>query len=292
MSPALSSCTSQPETAPPATSRTPIRGRRAGRRADGVAAPFRRRGGRSAYCPAANANSSAQVVGHRERDRGGVVGQRLDSATVSGGSHAGATPEHRRSVTAVSGHAFTCSNGSPHASQRYSDLQAVALNAAVAGCPASRSAGSAARRRPAAEGQRDRARTARRGGRRGDAGGGELAAAVRGDPVGGPRRARAAVATRDVARSPPRVQAVPTSRLISRIAGQPRVGRGDRHDDRPVRRPRRRAGCRGRRWSASAAPGPGVGGGDVVGRRLAGSLALTTSRPGGRGRRDCSSASM
>ena len=41
VSPALRVRTSQPETAPPATSRTPIRGADAGRRADRVGAPLR-----------------------------------------------------------------------------------------------------------------------------------------------------------------------------------------------------------------------------------------------------------
>src|SRR6185437_12188506 len=162
---------------------------------------------------------AGQVTGHAERDRGGVVGQRLDSFDRE--------PVKVRTANSVPWsrvhwgfchRALTPSKGSPHALQRCSDLQAVALNWAV-----SRVSGEPQR------GQRaDGARPSVSGTgplRRGAAEGGAMptAASLR-RPSGVIQSVLQGGASwvATVTRSnPARFRRVWTSAAISRIAGQP-----------------------------------------------------------------------
>src|SRR6185312_10243739 len=105
--------------------------RRAGGRADRVRAPFLAAAHGQAL-PGGERERAGQVTGHAERDRGGVVGQRLDAFDRE--------PVKVRTANSVPWsrvhwgfchRALTPSKGSPHALQRCSDLQAVALNWAV-----------------------------------------------------------------------------------------------------------------------------------------------------------------
>ena len=220
-SPGWRSCTSQPETAPPATSRTPIRGAAPGRRADRVGAPFLAAAD-GQRLPGGEREGAGQVGRALEGDRGRVVGERLDAG------------DGERVEVGAS------------RSDRLHRLERLAAGAAavqrLAGGGAELGGPLGVRRAAARAGDRRRARPASAGpGRSGAARRAagrcrrrRASAALRGDPVGGPRRRE------PVARSPASKPARSRRRLDVRGDLAHRraaaVGRGDRDDD--CRRPR------------------------------------------------------
>ena len=223
-SPGATSSTSHAENSPPGISRTPIRGARAGRRADRVRAPVLvavdRRGAGSATGPAAKAKASRRSSG-------------TSKVTATASSVSRSTRGHGQGVEA--GAAGPALGWAWRSSDLLHVLERLAAGAAAVAAPCrrwrrtprsarrrpSRSAGSATARRV---GSRSSA-TGRRGA--GPAPGGEMPAsasfapAALGDPVGASTAGDSSTRTRTSAK-PASVQPVHAGRRASSaIAGQP-----------------------------------------------------------------------
>ena len=261
-SPGRTSRSSHREKTPPGTSRTPMRGGAALRRADGVRAALllavdgAAQGQRLARREVVVA---AQVLGHLEGDRRGVVGERLDRRDGQGVEGAATAPRlasARADSTAAADTqiSLTWSKGSRHgraAVHRLAGRGSELRRQRDVARPAARAAHVATRRR---QRQGDRPRRCRRAGP-----GGEIPCSARACD----RARRSSRSSRPASATPRRrppsnpSSTQPAHEVVAhgghrRAAG---VGRRDRHGHRRRPRPARRAGRRGPRASASAAPG-------------------------------------
>ena len=219
-SPGRTSCTSQREKSPSGISRTPTRGARAGRGADGVLAPLLD----AVHDPAQGERLAGhedelvgQVVGHVEGDRDRVVGELLDARDrerVEGGRAAIRSPYVLEGLEAVRAAVERLAGGRAVLRGQLGACRPALRALAPPGPWASGSAGPGRARLGAGPGaERPWSRSA--------------CAAPLGDPVAGPRRAQGDLDARGVAGVGEPVDQVVAHRGHRRAAG---VGRGDRHD--------------------------------------------------------------